>query len=471
MGKNHNKKQIVVRFAPSPTGSLHVGNARTAIFNWLFTRNAGGKMIFRLEDTDIERSTEKSKASIIKDITWLGLDWDDGPYLQSERLNIYKEYLQKLESSGHVYKCFCTTEDLEKQREYAQKNKQPLIYDGTCSKLTQEEVDKKISDGKKFSYRFRVPNSEIKFKDLVKKDVKFDMNLVGDFVIMRPNGYPTYNFSVVIDDALMGVNHIVRGEDILPSTPRQILLYKALGFELPTFAHLSLISGPGGKPLHKRDGATSLSMFREGGYLPEAMFNFLALLSWSPKNNKEILPKDKLIKQFRLSDVSKSPAQFDYKKLKWMNSQYLNRMDNSRLLTLIEERVTDAFPQFAELSQDDKLYVMEAVKSRIDLLTEAESIVEFFFKKFDLDDEAKEIEQTEDYKVVLKTLISELNNLEEVTISNYKALLKTIQEKSERKGKGLFMSLRVAVTGSIHGPDLKFIFAVLGKDGVLARLS
>ncbi len=464
------KKQVVVRFAPSPTGSLHVGNARTAVFNYLFTRNAKGKMVFRLEDTDVERSTEESRNSIIDDISWLGLDYDDGPYLQSERLEIYKEYLYKLEKNNHVYKCFCTKEELEEQREYAKKHKLPLIYNGKCSRLSKEEIEENIKANKEYSYRFKVSNDELSFNDMVKGEVKFDMNLVGDFVIMRPNLYPTYNFSVVIDDALMGVNHIVRGEDILMSTPKQILLYKALGYDVPKFAHLSLISGPGGRPLHKRHGATSLKKFREEGYLSEALFNFLALLSWSPKDGKEILTKNEIIQRFKLSDVSKSPAQFDYEKLKWMNSQYLNKIDNERLLNLVKDDIINKFPEFDNMNMQDKLYIMEAIKSRIDVLSEANNFVEYFFNKFELDDEAKEIKNNEDYNIVISALKEELKNIDEITTENYKALTKAVQKRSNKKGKALFMSMRVAVTGRVHGPDLKFIFAVLKKEAVLKRL-
>jgi glutamyl-tRNA synthetase len=462
---------VRVRFAPSPTGSLHVGNARTALFNWLLAKNQGGKMVFRLEDTDVERSTDESKASIIRDITWLGLQWDDGPYLQSERLDIYKEHLNKLEASGAVYKCFCTTDDLALERDENKEKNLPLKYSGKCSHLTKEEVEKNISEGKEFSYRFKVDREEIEFKDLVREDMKFDLNLIGDFVIMRPNGYPTYNFSVVVDDALMGVTHIIRGEDILPSTPKQIMLYEALGYKTPEFGHLSLISGKGGKPLHKRDGATSLSAFKGDGYLPEALFNFLALLGWSPKDDSEIMSKEEIISRFTLKDVSKSPAQFDYEKLKWMNSQYINKLTPEALLEYSEEFIATKYPQFKELDLDKKLLVMQAIAPRIDLLTEASDWADYFYKKFDLDDEAKEIEATEDYDVVKEELIKAIKEETDFSVENHKALIKSIQKSSGRKGKALFMSIRVATTGRTHGPDLNYVFAVIGKEELLKRLA
>ena len=459
-----------VRFAPSPTGSLHVGNARTALFNWLLAKNRGGKMVFRLEDTDVERSTDESKASIIRDIKWLGLQWDEGPFLQSERLDIYKEHLHKLEEKGAVYKCFCTTEELEAEREENKKKNLPMKYSGKCSRLTKEEIEKNIAEGKEFSYRFKIDRESMEFKDLVRGDMKFDLNLIGDFVIMRPNGYPTYNFSVVIDDALMGVTHIIRGEDILPSTPKQIMLYEAFGYKTPQFGHLSLISGKGGKPLHKRDGATSLSAFKGQGYLPEALFNFLALLGWSPKDDSEIMPKDEIIRRFNLKDVSKSPAQFDYEKLKWMNSQYINKLAPEKLLEFSEEFILQKYPQFKDLETEKKLLIMKAIAPRIDLLTEAPDWADYFYKKFELDDAAKEIEATEDYKIVKEELIKAINEETDFSVENHKPLIKRIQKASGKKGKALFMSIRVATTGRTHGPDLNYVFAVIGKDELLKRI-
>jgi len=463
--------EMKVRFAPSPTGSLHVGNARTALFNWLLAKNKGGKMVFRLEDTDVERSTDESKASIIRDIKWLGLEWDEGPFLQSERLDIYKEHLNKLEEKSAVYKCFCTAEELTLEREENKKKNLDLKYSGKCSHLTKEEVDAKVAEGKEFSYRFKIDREEIKFTDLVRGYMQFDLNLIGDFVIMRPNGYPTYNFSVVVDDALMGVSHIMRGEDILPSTPKQIMIYEALGYKVPKFGHLSMVNGKGGKPLHKRDGATSLSAFQGDGYLAEALFNFLALLGWSPKDDSEIMSKDEIIKRFTLKDVSKSPAQFDYEKLKWMNSQYINKLAPERLLELSETFILAKYPEFKDLEISKKLLVMQAIAPRIDLLTEAADWVDYFYKKFDFDDSAKEIESSEDYEIVKQELIKAIEAETDFSVENHKPLIKAVQKASGRKGKALFMSIRVATTGRTHGPDLGYVFAVIGKEELLKRLA
>lgn len=465
-------KQIKVRFAPSPTGSMHVGNARTALFNWLIAQQSGGKMVFRLEDTDVERSTEASVQSIIKDVKWLGLHWDEGPYLQSERLHIYQEHLKKLIESGHVYKCFCSPEELEERRQEALKNGLPPKYDGRCSHLTKEEADKLEAEGKQFSYRFKVTGDKMIVNDLVRGEIEFDLALMGDFVIMRQNGYPLYNFSVVIDDALMGITHIMRGEDILPSTPKQILLYKAMGYEAPEFGHLSMINGPSGRPLHKRDGATSVAAFRESGYLPEAMFNFLALLGWSPKDDSEIMPKEEIIKRFSVNDVSKSPAQFNYEKLKWMNGQYIKAKTDEEVLSLSKEFIVAKYPEFNDLTQEKQLLIIKAVKNGMELTTDASELITLFMQKVEVEeDEAKEIFATDDYKAVKESAVKVLSSFDkEINLDNYKEITKLIQTDSQRKGKALFMSLRVALTGRSHGPELSYLFPVLGKEKLLERL-
>lgn len=466
-------KQIKVRFAPSPTGSIHVGNARTALFNWLIAQQSSGKMVFRLEDTDVERSSEDSVKSIIKDVKWLGLNWDEGPYLQSERLHIYQEHLKKLIESKHVYKCYCSSEELEARREEALKNGLPPKYDGRCSHLTDDEIAKFEAEGKQFSYRFKVTGDKMIVNDLVRGAIEFDLALMGDFVIMRQNGYPLYNFSVVIDDALMGITHIMRGEDILPSTPKQILLYKAMGYEAPEFGHLSMINGPSGRPLHKRDGATSVAAFRESGYLPEAMFNFLALLGWSPKDDSEIMPKEEIIKRFSVNDVSKSPAQFNYEKLKWMNGQYLKAKTDQEVLNLTKEFIVAKYSEFNALPEEKQLLIIKAVKSGMELTSDAPELITLFMQKVEVEEaEAKEIFATDDYKAVKESAIKVLNAFDkEITVDNYKEITKLIQTDSQRKGKALFMSLRVALTGRSHGPELSYLFPVLGKEKLLERLN
>ncbi|MBN2694619.1 glutamate--tRNA ligase [bacterium] len=466
------EKKIRVRFAPSPTGSIHVGNARTALFNWLIARQSNGEMVFRLEDTDVERSSLESIESIKKDMNWLGFDWDDGPYLQSERLELYRQKAKELEESGAVYKCFCSAEELEAKRENQMKEGKTPMYDGTCTHLTKEEVQAKVDAGVPFSYRFKVTEKSITLNDLVRGEILFDLKETGDFVVMRPNGYPVYNFSVVIDDALMGITHILRGEDILPSTPKQIMLYKALGFDAPQFGHLSMINGPTGRPLHKRDGATSLSSFREAGYVPEAMFNFLALLGWSPKGDNEILEKEDIISSFSIKDVSKSPAQFNYEKLKWMNGQYLHKKSDEEILDLITPILSERYSGFSSLADDRKLAVAKAVKPRVELISESVEQARVFFEKAEITEaEAVEMSSSEDYRVVVDSFKTVLANYSEIRLEDQKAITKEVQKLSGRKGKALFMNLRIALTGEMHGADLEYIFFVLGKDEMLKRVS
>src|SRR5437660_3935668 len=334
---------VRVRFAPSPTGHLHVGNARTALFNWLLARGQGGTYIFRIEDTDADRSTRESEASIVTDLRWLGLDWDEGPdvggprgpYRQSERLHLYQSYATELLNAGAAYHCFCTVAQLEAERQEALAAGRPARYAGTCRRIMREEAEARIAAGERPAIRFRVPEErDVVFTDAVRGDVRFETDVIGDPVIVRADGHPAYNFAVVVDDALMEVTHVVRGEDHISNTPRQILLYEALGFMPPRFAHLALVLGPDHTPLSKRHGATSVAEFRAKGYLPEALVNYLALIGWSPGGNDEVLPIDELARRFSLQAVGHSAGVFDEEKLAWVNRHYLKLADPRRLAEL-----------------------------------------------------------------------------------------------------------------------------------------
>src|SRR5579862_7707893 len=309
-----------VRFAPSPTGQLHVGNARTALFNWFLARGQGGTFILRIEDTDAERSTRESADAILHDLRWLGLTWDEGPeagggrgpYRQSERGHLYQAHMEQLLAAGHAYPCFCTTTQLETERQAAIAAGRPALYAGTCRRLSPEQARARIEAGERPAIRFRVPaDRDVVFHDLVRGDVRFHGDVIGDPVIVRADGTPAYNFAVVVDDALMGVTHVVRGEDHISNTPRQILMYEALGFTPPAFAHLAMVLGPDHSPLSKRHGATSVAEFRARGYLPEALVNYLALLGWSPGDDEELLPIDELARRFRLERVGHTAGVFD----------------------------------------------------------------------------------------------------------------------------------------------------------------
>src|SRR5262249_26155078 len=340
-----------VRFAPSPTGQLHVGNARTALFNWLLARGSNGTFILRIEDTDAERSTRESEAAIIRDLRWLGLDWDEGPdvggphgpYRQSERLHLYQSYAAELLTAGAAYHCFCSTAQLEAERQQALAAGRPAHYAGTCRRLTAEQAAARVAAGERPAIRFRVPDDrDVVFTDAVRGEVRFQTGVIGDPVIVRADGHPAYNFAVVVDDALMEVTHVIRGEDHISNTPRQILIYEALGFTPPTFAHLSMVMGPDHAPLSKRHGAISVGEFRAKGYLPEALVNYLALIGWSPGGNDELLPIDELARRFSLDAVGHSAGLFDEEKLAWGNRHYLKLADPLRLAELSARYFADA---------------------------------------------------------------------------------------------------------------------------------
>src|SRR6478609_7177748 len=333
-----------LRFAPSPTGLLHVGNARTALFNWLLARGQGGRFVLRIEDTDRERSTAESERSILDDLRWLGLDWDEGPdregghgpYRQSERMAIYRAHADRLLSDGRAYHCFCSQELLETDRQAAMAAGQPPRYVGRCRGIDSATARARLKAGETAVIRFRVPDHrDVSFDDAVRGTVTISTDVIGDPVLLRSDGTPAYNFAVVIDDALMGITQVIRGEDHISNTPRQVLIYEAFGWTPPRFAHLSLVLGPDHAPLSKRHGATSVAEFREKGYLPEALVNYLALIGWSPGGGDELLPLDELARRFSLGGVSHSAGVFDEEKLAWANRHYLKLAEPVRLAALV----------------------------------------------------------------------------------------------------------------------------------------
>src|SRR4051812_9640733 len=345
-----------LRFAPSPTGQLHVGNARTALFNWLLARGSGGTFVLRIEDTDIERSTREAEDAILRDLRWLGLDWDEGPdtggpcgpYRQSERLHLFTSYAQELLTAEAAYYCFCSVAQLEANRQAAVAAGRPSMYPGTCRSLSVEQANARIAAGERPAIRFRVPERrDVVFTDLVRGDVRFSGDVIGDPVIVRADGHPAYNFAVVVDDALMEITHVVRGEDHISNTPRQLLLYEAMGFTPPAFAHLALVLGPDHSPLSKRHGATSVAEFRGKGYLPEALVNYLALIGWSPRHGApagdgdELMSIDEMARRFSLDAVGHSAGVFDEEKLAWVNRHYLKAADPAHIARL-------AVPYFVE---------------------------------------------------------------------------------------------------------------------------
>jgi glutamyl-tRNA synthetase/nondiscriminating glutamyl-tRNA synthetase len=458
-----------VRFAPSPTGQLHVGNARTALFNWLLARGSGGVFILRIEDTDAERSTRDAEAAILRDLRWLGLDWDEGPdtggahgpYRQSERLHLYQSYAQELLASGSAYYCFCTTAQLEAERDSALAEGRPVRYAGTCRAISREQAKLRMDAGEHPAIRFRVPDvADVSFTDLVRGDVRFGTDVIGDPIILRADGTPAYNFAVVVDDALMEVSHVIRGEDHLSNTPRQILLYLALGFPPPRFAHLALVMGPDHSPLSKRHGATSVDEFRSKGYLPEALLNYLALLGWSPGGDAELLPIAELARRFSIDRVGHSPGVFDEEKLAWANRHYLKVADPRRIAELSVPLFRDAGVEMAPDARalDFLGRTMAMVTSSVDRLNQVPDRLEFLFH-YDaagtLADSTVRSEMGSDgARAVVTLLAEELANAPRLDRERFRVIANQIKARTGQKARALFHPIRVALTGRAEGPEL-----------------
>ncbi len=468
---------VRVRFAPSPTGYLHLGNARTALFNYIFAKHNNGKLVLRIEDTDRERSKKEYEDMLIDDLKWLGIEWDEGvdkggefaPYRQSERTEIYKEYIEKLKQSGHIYKCYCTPEELEEERKKALAEKRPPRYSGKCRNLTEEERKKLEAEGRSYVWRFRVPDGEtIIFEDLIKGIVEINVNEFGDFVIVRSDGSPVYNFVVVIDDALMKITHVIRGEDHLSNTPKQILIYRALNFEVPKFAHLPIILGEDKSKLSKRHGAVSVRAFRDEGYLSEAMFNGLALLGWHPKGDNEVLSKEEIIKEFRIEDIHNAPAVFDRAKLRWLNSVYIREKLDLDDLTKRAIPFFEKFGYFGDFEYYKK--VLDVIRDSLEVLNDIKDRAYPFFVEDYSIEEGLEFIQSETGKEVIKRFYEKIKERENIDRNDFKKITKEIQKKLKVKGKNLFMPIRVALTGKTSGVDLALLVEVIGKERTLKRL-
>ncbi len=477
-------KDIRVRYAPSPTGYLHIGNARTALFNYLFTKNLGGKMIVRIEDTDTERNIEGGEKSQLDNLKWLGVNWDESidlggefaPYNQLARheAGIYISFIEQLLAEDKAYKCYCSSEELDASAEEQKANGEIPKYDGHCAHLTEEQIAAYEAEGRDYTIRFRVPaNTEYKWNDIVKGDVVFNSNDVsGDFNIVKRNGIPTYNFVVVLDDHLMEISHVLRGEDHISNTPKQLMIYQALGFEEPTFGHMTLIVNETGKKLSKRD--TSIIQFIEDyrnlGYLPEAMFNFITLLGWSPVGEEEIFTHDQLIEIFDAKRLSKSAAKFDVNKLTWINNQYIKQMPEAEYLEFVmpfvnEIEASKNYEQ-AALAKIALLY-----KDQISYGAEIKEVSDLFFKaERTLDEQMIEFVNQEGIKTTLEYFKTEFANLSEVTEETIKTLIKETGKATSAKGKMLFMPIRIATTLQMHGPELPVSLTILSKEQVIANI-
>ena len=473
-------EQVRVRFAPSPTGYLHVGGARTALFNWLYAKKTGGKFILRIEDTDVARSTKEALDGLLRDMKWLGLDWDEGPevggeygpYFQSQRLSIYQEYAKKLLESGAAYPCFCSEEQLETKRKKAEEEHRSLHYDGTCRKLSKEEAQSRIDAGEPYVVRVKVPEKDYVLHDLVRGRVEWKSETLGDFIILRSTGMPVYNFCVVVDDASMKITHVVRAEEHLTNTHRQLIIYEALGIKTPKFAHASLILGDDKSKLSKRHGATSVGQYAQDGYLPEAMVNFLALLGWNEGNDREIYSVDELIEKFSLKRISSSPGVFDQTKLTWMNGQHLRALPLEKLVPMVAPLLQKALPEEKRIQDEETLNkLVGLIQVKMNLLTDAAEVARSILNVSEPEDEeAAAMINTEKSKDLFAALAKEFAECE-WNRSGYNAAIKAAGKAATAKGKELYMPIRVKITGSCHGPDLVGILDVLGREEVLKRLS
>ncbi|EWH23352.1 glutamate--tRNA ligase [Bacillus haynesii] len=478
--------EVRVRYAPSPTGHLHIGNARTALFNYLFARSQGGKFIIRIEDTDRKRNIEGGEQSQLNYLKWLGIDWDEsvdvggeyGPYRQSERNDIYKTYYEELLEKGLAYKCYCTEEELEKEREEQAARGEMPRYSGKCRNLTKEEQEKLEAEGRQPSIRFKVPQGEvINFNDIVKGEISFETDGIGDFVIVKKDGTPTYNFAVAVDDYLMKMTHVLRGEDHISNTPKQIMIYNALGWDIPAFGHMTLIVNENRKKLSKRDESIIqfIEQYEELGYLPEALFNFITLLGWSPVGEEELFTKEQFIEIFDVHRLSKSPAVFDTHKLKWVNNQYVKKLDLDQVIELTVPHLQKAGKVSEELSGSEQEWVRKLISLYQEQLSYGAEIVEltelFFKDDIQYNREARAVLEEEQVSEVLRVFAEKLEQLDSFTADEIKASIKAVQKETGHKGKKLFMPIRVATTGQTHGPELPQSIELLGKDTVLKRLN
>lgn len=475
---------IKVRFAPSPTGPLHIGGARSALFNWLFARRYGGTFIVRIEDTDLERSSRASEENILSSLKWLGLDWDEGievggpngPYRQTERLDLYARYARQLLEEGHAYYCYCTEEELAAEREELMARGELPRYLGKCRHLSDEDRARMEAGGRKPVIRFKVPEADtVVINDMVRGEVSFDCSGIGDFIIVKSDGIPTYNFAVVIDDRLMEVSHVIRAEEHLSNTPRQVLVYRAFNWPLPEFAHVSLILGKDRAKMSKRHGATSIEQYVEMGYLPEALVNFLALLGWSPGGEEEIMSIDQLKEQFSLERVVKSPAVFDLDKLNWLNGHYIRQTPAGKLAEMALPYLARDGYLPAEVTPEQRSWlekVMSVVKNYINNMSEVTEHIDVFFAETidPVDEEARAVLCREEAPGVLKALRDKLAAVPSVDEELVKGLLKGLGKELGLGGKKVFMPLRVAITGKLHGPELHQVIAVIGARKTISRL-
>lgn len=465
-------KRVRVRFAPSPTGYLHVGNARTALFNWLFARQQEGVFVLRVEDTDVERSTAEYDLKLVEDLHWLGLDWDEGPdvggeygpYRQSQRLDFYRAHAEKLLDENKAYPCFCSRDELEKEREKALDAGLTPVYSGKCRGISKEESARRMASGEEAAIRLRTQDKgTISFYDLVRGDLHFDLSLIGDPILVRSNGLPAYNYAVVVDDFLMAITHVIRGEDHIQNTPRQILIGRALGFNSPEFAHLSMVMGKDNTRLSKRHGATAVDQFDREGIPPSALFNYLALLGWAPPDGREVLTREELVQLFRLEKVSRSSAIFDYDKLAWISRQHIKSLPAHSKAEYAFPLLKDAGLLPGEMSSSHWAWLERAVEAFADKIDRFSQLPFLFSSLFEfsasqMGDDAKEILREPCSRDVIRSFSEKVARVRSLDYGVFSQMVKEIKTDTGCKGKDLYHPIRVALTAQTSGLELdKFI--------------
>ncbi|MDO5725061.1 MAG: glutamate--tRNA ligase [Tissierellia bacterium] len=483
-------ENIRLRFAPSPTGFLHIGGLRTALYNHLFAKKMGGKFILRIEDTDQTRFVDGAIENLISSLEWAGVTYDEGvfvedgkivekgdygPYIQSKRLDIYRKYVDELVEKGHAYYCFCSKDRLDNLREEQKIKGLVPKYDGLCRGVSLEEAKKRAANGEEYVIRMKLPpNKDISFKDLVRGNITINTDDIDDQVLLKSDGFPTYHMAVVVDDHLMGISHVVRGEEWLPSTPKHVYLYEAFGWEAPIYVHLPTVLNKDRKKLSKRHGDVSVEDFKASGYLPEALVNYLALVGWSPDSNQEIFSMDEMIENFSFDRVSKTGGIFDRDKLIWVNSHYIREKSNSELIELTKPYFKDYYgfdDKFFETHSKWLEVLMATIKEDMPTLKSAPEKAKFAFEDYELEtDEDFEVLKGEQVPTLLKALKSNIAALDKLTFEDAKGLMKKIQKETGIKGKNLFMPTRIAITGNSHGPELANVLYLLGKDKLIKRI-
>ncbi|HET6460313.1 MAG TPA: glutamate--tRNA ligase [Syntrophales bacterium] len=466
-----------VRFAPSPTGDLHVGNARTALFNWLFVKHYGGSFILRIEDTDQERTSPVFEKNILEDLKWLSMEWDEGPekggsrgpYHQIQRLDTYDKYAKRLLKAGKVYPCYCTEEELEVERSSLLSMRMMPRYMGKCKRLTDKERAMYERRGRKPALRFSVDKGAIEFDDLIRGEMKFEGDAIGDFIIVRSNNIPSYNFAAVVDDHLMEITHVIRGEDHLSNTAIQILLYRAFDFEPPAFAHHSLILGKDRAKLGKRHGSITIREFRNRGILSEALLNYLSLLGGSVGEGKEVASLEEMINTFSLDKAGKSGAIFDEDKLKWLNAIYIRNCDIVKLTELLIPFIEEAGYDVDLMNRGWLHQVVQATRDNLVTLADVGQYLDIFFDdKYRISEEARAV--LIEGGAVLKILHEELGQSNVADQDLYDNLINSVRRRTSLKAKDIFLPIRAALTGRTSGPELGKIFVILGKESILRRL-